>query len=132
VTRPPSRPAQALLIPSIMPQLLYSGYLIQRSSVQPYFLEFWYISFFRYSFTVLAVNEFEDGHFAPCANQLVGGDDYCPYGNGRVERSFVVTDVLSFDENAIPRFYYVMLGYLALLLFLTYYTLRYQARRKYG
>ena len=119
---PRARPARR------MAQIIFCGFLIQKDDVQPYFIEFWYMSFFRYGFTPLVANEFRYGSFDDC--RAAGAE--CPLGVGRVARSTVVTDVLGFDLDAIPRYDYIQLMYFGATLVVTYYAMRYQARKQYG
>ncbi|KAJ8599057.1 hypothetical protein CTAYLR_007595 [Chrysophaeum taylorii] len=67
--------AQQLLVPAIMPLLIFCGFLIQYDGVRFYFLELWYASFFRYAFTILVVNEFSRGKFKKCH---LSRHHYCP------------------------------------------------------
>ena len=89
------------------------------------------MSFFRYGFAPLVVNEFRRGAFEPC--DAPGA--HCPLGTEPVEmpRSEVLSqNVLDMPLEAVPRFAYIQLGYLGATLLVTYYAMRYQARRKYG
>ena len=123
--------AQAILIPAMMPMIIFCGFLLQRHDVQPYFIEFWYISFFRYGFAPLVVNEFRYGHFEQCDSPGA----HCPLGTEPIEmpRSEVLSkNVLNIPLEAVPRFAYIQLGYFGITLLVTYYSMRYQARKKYG
>ena len=41
-------------------------------------------------------------------------------------------NVLNIPLEAVPRFAYIQLGYFGITLLVTYYSMRYQARKKYG
>lgn len=149
--------AQQLLVPSIMPLIIFCGFLIQRDGVRPYFLELWYLSFFRYAFTILVVNEFSDGQFDPCktsANHFCPLNAYSKHNANsdprqsnvtsgipcdllpdiavRVDRKYVITKMMQFRTDAIPLYFYVLLVYAACISFAGYHLLKFQARRRYG
>mmetsp|Transcript_31094 Transcript_31094/g.71887 ORF Transcript_31094/g.71887 Transcript_31094/m.71887 type:complete len:605 (+) Transcript_31094:563-2377(+) len=122
--------AQSLLVPSLMPMIIFCGFLFNRNAVKDYFWEFWYISFFRYAFMPLIVNEFSHGTFDNC--ELAKGE-LCPLGYGKVDRSIVYSaQVLDIPESVLPDYLYISLGYLAFLIVVGYYFIRYQARKRYG
>jgi len=126
--------AQQLMIPCIMPLIIFCGFLLQYDGVQWFFLPLWYISFFRYAFTILVVNEFYQGTFDAC-HPLKG--DYCPLAaftplKSKVDRKLVITKILDFPMDAIPDYFFILLLYTVAISIIAYYTLRYQARRRYG
>jgi hypothetical protein len=41
--------------------------------------------------------------------------EYCPYGLGKVDRSYVVTGVLDFPMDAIPKFVYYIYIYVCII-----------------
>mmetsp|Transcript_21042 Transcript_21042/g.67805 ORF Transcript_21042/g.67805 Transcript_21042/m.67805 type:complete len:252 (+) Transcript_21042:1291-2046(+) len=139
--------AQQLLIPCIMPLIIFCGFLLQYDGVQIYFRPIWFASFFRYAFTILVVNEFKRGNFDNCDLTK----DFCPLaayegsrddsslgglggivGTSVVKRKFVITEILDFDQDAIPKYFYILIIYAACLATTAYYILRHQARRRYG
>lgn len=130
--------AQQLLVPSIMPLIIFCGFLLQWDGVRSYFLPLWYASFFRYAFTILVVNEFDSGEFDACATSE---NHFCPlnsYGGTltedgiKVDRKYVVSKILKFRSDAIPLYYYVLLIYALGISAAGYYLIRRQARRRYG
>mmetsp|Transcript_8764 Transcript_8764/g.15707 ORF Transcript_8764/g.15707 Transcript_8764/m.15707 type:complete len:165 (-) Transcript_8764:119-613(-) len=122
--------AQSMLVPSLMPMIIFCGFLFNRNAVKDYFWEFWYISFFRYAFMPLIVNEFKQGTFEDC--DMAKGE-LCPLGQGEVSRSIVYSSqVLDIPESVLPDYLYISLGYLCFLIITGYYFIRYQARKRYG
>ena len=98
--------------------------------LHPLFPKFWYISFFRYAFMPLIVNEFKHGTFEEC--DMAKGE-LCPLGQGRVPRSIIYSDqVLDIPESVLPDYLYISMGYLAFMIIAGYYSIRYQARKRYG
>ena len=182
--------AQQMLIPCIMPLIIFCGFLLQYDGVQIYFRPIWFASFFRYAFTILVVNEFSHGTFDKCdpsrdfcplasysdlphvtteqceellqqQQQLLPEEDDDAFGGGNfsfpnatddytilaassqdlgsmstsgilVDRKFVITEILDFDDDAIPKYFYILLIYAAGLATVAYYILRHQARKRYG
>ena len=78
----------------------------------------------------LIVNEFSHGTFDNC--ELAKGE-LCPLGYGKVDRSIVYSaQVLDIPESVLPDYPYISMGYLAFLIVVGYYFIRYQARKRYG
>lgn len=116
--------AQQLQVPLQMPLVIFSGFLIQYDSVRWYFKPLWFISFFRYAFTILVINEFQHGTFDYCE---ITPNHLCVVGQGYQPRKRVITDVLEFHMNAIPNFFYVLIGYGVAFSVLAYFVLKYKA-----
>jgi len=58
--------AQAMVAPSIIPLILFSGYVIPYDQIKDYFLWLYYASFFQYGFSALQINQFHDWDFNDC------------------------------------------------------------------
>ena len=91
--------ATLLLSPCALPPIMCAGYFFQKSeltkSVQLVLYPIWYISYIRYGFSILVVNEFRHGVFRVCND----GDNYCPYN------SYVHRPEDGVDHDVIPREY---------------------------
>ena len=64
--------ARGMILPTIVPLLIFSGYLIPRDRIPWYFTWMYYASFFQYSFGLLQVNELTNRTFTEdCPAQVV-------------------------------------------------------------
>mmetsp|Transcript_32796 Transcript_32796/g.81228 ORF Transcript_32796/g.81228 Transcript_32796/m.81228 type:complete len:677 (+) Transcript_32796:126-2156(+) len=61
-----TRDAQQVVLPTIVPLMLFSGYMIPYDSIPIYFKWLYHISFFQYSFAILRINQFVDITFDDC------------------------------------------------------------------
>ena len=125
--------AQALLTPSMMPLMLFCGFLIPFSEVKDYFKEFLYLSFFRYAFDALMAYEFRHGTFDYCDPS--NPNHYCSLGPYKERRNQVlrkeIYDIQQRSDPSDSLLYLVI--YFAVVLVVTYYTFKYKvARAKYG
>jgi len=83
------------LVPiAIVPFMIFSGYLLNTDKTPPYFIWIEYISFFRYAFRALTINEFKHIEFHCRDSELIGG--ICPVPNGTV-----ILEELNFDNDTI-------------------------------
>lgn len=86
--------------------LMFSGFLINDSSVPVWLIWLKHISFIRYAFTALAINEFKDAVFA-CEPDVVGQPKKaCLDGNEMLER-------LTFQNTTISNECYYLFALLA-------------------
>jgi len=71
------------LVPiAIVPFMIFSGYLLNTDKVPPYFIWIEYMSFFKYAFRALCINEFKHITFKCKDSELING--YCPVPDGTV------------------------------------------------
>eukprot|EP01118_Nematostelium_gracile_P014681 TRINITY_DN5780_c0_g1_i1.p1 TRINITY_DN5780_c0_g1~~TRINITY_DN5780_c0_g1_i1.p1 ORF type:complete len:650 (-),score=148.57 TRINITY_DN5780_c0_g1_i1:3-1952(-) len=109
--------ATALVPVAILPFVIFSGYFINSETVPDYFIWVEYISFLKYGFRAVAVNELRGLQLTCAEDEKIQGK--CPIPNGDAQ-----IDILGFD-GATPGvdlcivlgFYvgFVSLAYLALL-----------------
>jgi len=55
-----------LVMPTIMPTMLFSGFMVPFNRIPVYFKWIYYASFFQYGLGLLLINEFEDVVFSDC------------------------------------------------------------------
>ena len=68
--------ARTAILPTLVPLLIFSGYLIPLSRIKVYFKWCYYASFFQYSFAILQLNEFSGRTFdKDCPEELVEKGD---------------------------------------------------------
>eukprot|EP00965_Chrysotila_dentata_P251629 6210168-Pleurochrysis_carterae.AAC.4 len=60
--------AQSVIAPTLVPLLLFSGYLIPYAQIPVYFQWLYYVSFFQYAMAILEVNEFMGRSFDSCVS----------------------------------------------------------------
>ena len=60
--------ASSIVVPLLMPLILFSGFLIPFPSIQDqwWIVWFYYISFFQYSFKIMAISQFAHFNFTSC------------------------------------------------------------------
>ena len=104
--------------PAVVPPLMCAGYFFHKNdltkSIQHVVYPFWYLSYLRYTFYILVVNEFRNGQFQVC-----DGEDYCPFNNYVVHPEQGVShDVIAKEYLAIPQgtvlpfYYFILLGFI--------------------
>jgi len=117
--------------PAVVPPLMCAGYFFHKNDltkgVQTLIFPFWFLSYLRYTFYILVVNEFRDGTFEVC-----DGEDYCPFNNyvlhpeHGVDRDVVIKEYLAIPEGTIlPLYYLIMLGFIAGILLLLGLSIKY-------
>lgn len=65
--------AQAAIAPSMVPLLLFSGYMIPYAQIPSYFRWLYDISFFQYGLAILQINQFAGMNFTDCPPPLPAG-----------------------------------------------------------
>jgi len=156
------RQAQQKILPTIVPMLLFSGWVIPYDNI-PIFLKWVYwISMFQYSFAALKVNQFAGltfhdhrhvGEFqgpVPCLDVMKDGQPVCdmlglnttgptaflyavfPGGKEWTGDEYLKSQNLDPDDNPIWRNILILCGYLLVVLFPAYRVIKYKARQKTG
>ena len=59
--------APKIVMPLLMPLMLFSGFLIPYNRIPIFFQWLYYVSFFQYGLTIMTVNQFRDMVFTDCA-----------------------------------------------------------------
>jgi ABC-type multidrug transport system ATPase subunit len=85
----------AIVPPLIMPQLLFSGFMVRPDNIPIYFKPLYYISFFQYSFQILLVDQFHDFEFEQCTPGL----DFCPLGPGQKSGDVWIEVMMGYSEH---------------------------------
>ena len=126
-------PAAVKSVPAFLPinigSVIFAGFFFQKAfltkNAQKVTYPFWYISWYRYAFALLAVNEFEHGNFNSCD---IGEGDFCPYaghadflGQRHVPRKVVADDVLKINLAFTKNFHWLIM----LTFFVGFYILTY-------
>lgn len=88
--------AMGFMMPTLVPLLLFNGYMIPYSQIPIFFKPLYWISPFQYSFNILRINQFRELHFADdsCLNgqHLTDGALYCN-GNEYLENTGLTGDL---------------------------------------
>jgi hypothetical protein len=71
--------AQGMIIPILMPLMLFSGFFLPYDEIPVFFRWLYEISFLRYAFNVLKMNQWRDVTFSDCA---AGDDALCQVRSG--------------------------------------------------
>uniref|UniRef100_A0A6S8CV72 ABC transporter domain-containing protein n=1 Tax=Aureoumbra lagunensis TaxID=44058 RepID=A0A6S8CV72_9STRA len=123
-----SSPAKAVLavVPFYVPLLITSGYFFQKNDLskdaQYIVYPLWFMSFFRYAFSLLVASEFNDGTFRTC-DTTKGA--YCPFNSyvsdtsGPINKDVVLKDYLDIPIGTVyPGYYFILIGFICGFLFL--------------
>eukprot|EP00756_Hemistasia_phaeocysticola_P029706 Hpha_TRINITY_DN16247_c1_g1::TRINITY_DN16247_c1_g1_i1::g.15438::m.15438 len=154
------RQAQQKILPTIVPMLLFSGWVIPYHNI-PVFLKWVYwISMFQYAFAALKVNQFHGITFhdkqitggfntpVPCADIFKGNETVCAM-TGLPSTGLLIAKLpgvetqvtgdeylnsqnLNPDDNPIWRNVLILCAYLIVVLFPAYRVIKYKARQKSG
>lgn len=111
--------AQQKVIPTIIPLLLFCGYVIPYDSIPIYFRWMYYISFFQYSLGILTINQWKGFVFPDCPERTA----QCFHTGNQYLSS------INYTPDDVPNFYYILLGYLAISLLAAYALLAYKIQR---
>jgi ABC-type multidrug transport system ATPase subunit len=63
--------AQGMVMPILLPLLIFNGYMVPLSEIQPYFQWIYHASFLQYSMSTIIINEYKDTNFTDGT-----GDEY--------------------------------------------------------
>ena len=63
--------ASAMILPTLVPLMLFSGYILPYNSLKVYFKPFYFISFFQWALNLLQKNQFSGYIFADCERREV-------------------------------------------------------------
>jgi len=74
--------------------MIFSGFLLNTNKTPDYFIWIEYMSFFKYAFRALVINEFKHITFHCRASELING--VCPIPNGTV-----ILKELNFDKDTV-------------------------------
>ena len=69
----------SLVSPILMPLIIFSGYLITKDFIKPWFIWIYYISFFQYAFNILVSSQFERLEFDCCCTNTSATECYCDF-----------------------------------------------------
>jgi len=108
--------AQSKLLPTIVPMLLFSGYVIPYADIPVFFRWIYYVSIFQWAFTILRINQFHDLDFADGGT----GDMYLD-----------MVDCSAADHPLAPMFG-ILAAYAVGTILVSYAVVRIQAVRKTG
>ena len=94
--------ARAAVVPTLVPLLIFSGYLIPYKSIPVYFKWAYYASFFQYCFGLLQVNELAGREYhEDCPMQIAGEELYESLRSRILSDPSVPTNVSAwFDAHA--------------------------------
>lgn len=115
----------AVVPPLIMPQLIFSGFMIRPGAIPVYFKWLYHISFFQYSFQIIMVDQFHNFTFAPC-----NPGDFCPLGLGEQSGDIWIKEMFGYDtgSKAITQCWLILAAMLIVLFVLGYWVTKVKAR----
>ena len=114
----PNQTIATLMVPPVtLPPLMCAGYFFHKNdlskTIQHIIYPVWYLSYMRYAFYILVVNEFRGGTFEVC-----DGDDYCPFNNyvnhpeDGVDHDVIAREYLAIPQGTVlPYFFIVIAGF---------------------
>ena len=119
--------AQGLVIPILMPLMLFSGFFLPYNDIPIYFRWLYEISFLRYAFNILKINQWADVNFSDCDDSSVMST-VCPfacYVDGEAYLDGTKASSISMANN-----FFILLGILAVMLTLSFVIMRRAIMRK--
>jgi len=112
------------LVPvTIIPMSIFSGFFLNNHNVPPYFIWVEYLSFIKYAFQGLFLNEFSDITFNCKGHELPDGVS-CPIPNGQYLIKQYEMDTLNIWECMV-----ILIGMLAFLKIVGYISLLYKMKK---
>ncbi len=118
--------AQGLVIPILMPLMLFSGFFVPYNEIPVFFRWLYEISFLRYAFNILKMNQWEGLNFDDC--DASSADDVCPmtcYADGDEYLEDTNASTLSKEDN-----FAILLGIMAVMVSLSFFIMRYAIIKK--
>lgn len=97
----------AVVPPAIMPQLIFSGFMVRPANIPIYFKWLYYVSFFQYSFRILLTDQFKGFEFDNC-----NFGEFCPLGFGIQQGDVWIEGNLGYSltDDAIRQCWFILLG----------------------
>jgi ABC-type multidrug transport system permease subunit len=89
--------AQQVVMPTIVPLMLFSGYVIPYKQIQFYFKWLYYISFFQYALSIAEINQFRGQTFSDCSSSTSGDSSCYETGEQYLEDQNIQTTQLGRD-----------------------------------
>eukprot|EP00929_Paragymnodinium_shiwhaense_P121717 TRINITY_DN9406_c0_g1_i1.p1 TRINITY_DN9406_c0_g1~~TRINITY_DN9406_c0_g1_i1.p1 ORF type:complete len:619 (+),score=132.95 TRINITY_DN9406_c0_g1_i1:56-1912(+) len=126
--------AQSMLLPTIVPLILFCGYVIPRDDIPDIFRWVYYIDIFQFSFTILRLNQFDGWVFSDCpAFGTPGSFCMCMTEGARCTgNDFLITQDLDPATHHIGEYFGYMLLVLLVLLLPSFLIVRWKANQKTG
>ena len=112
--------AQGLVIPILMPLMLFSGFFLPYNDIPIYFRWLYDVSFLRYAFNILKINQWAGVNFSDCDDS--SADNECPrtcYVDGEDYLDGTNASSISMANN-----FFILLGILAGMLILSFVVMR--------
>ena len=113
--------AQGFVIPILMPLMLFSGFFLPYNDIPIYFKWLYDISFLRYAFNILKINQWADVNFSDCDDTSTSSS-VCPftcYVDGEAYLDETNASTISMANN-----FFILLGILAGMLILSFVIMR--------
>ncbi|MES1915011.1 MAG: hypothetical protein MHM6MM_007016 [Cercozoa sp. M6MM] len=107
---------------SVIPLMLFSGFLVNLDSITPVLSWIQWISVFKYIFEALMLNEFEDAAFMCTQSQIVS--EMCPITNGNQ-----VLQMRGLSPDNVVRDFAVSIGMVVFFWTAAFLCLRFKTKR---
>lgn len=118
----------AVVPPIIMPQFLFSGFMVRPVNIPIYFKPLYYISFLQYSFQLLLVDQMQDLEFKYCRKDAITGE-ICPLGEGQRSGNIWIELEMGYDSHGSSICWLVLGIMIVVLLLLGYLAAKLKASR---
>jgi ABC-type multidrug transport system permease subunit len=115
----------AVVPPIIMPQLLFSGFMVRPENIPIYFKPLYYISFLQYSFQIILVDQFTDLWFDDC-NPFV---TLCVLGGGVKSGDVWIDKMMGYDNHGSGVCWLILFSMILVLLLFGYVAAKSKAAR---
>jgi len=123
VIAPDPQTAVALVPMVILPMMLFNGFTITVISCPDYFIWMIYISFLRWAFQILVLNEFKGQEFTCDEDQEINGQ--C-----RLDSGDTLLANFGLDDQTIGDCFGALIAFYVAVKLLSYIALRFRARQK--
>lgn len=126
--------AQGMLLPAIVPMILFCGYVIPRGDIPVFFQWFYYIDVFQFAFSILRMNQFDGLVFEDCPPLgtpgafcfCLGPDSVC------TGVDFLRTQSLDPADHSVAMYFLYMAIIWAAVLLPSFAAVRWKANQKNG
>jgi hypothetical protein len=117
--------AQQTVMPTIVPLMLFSGYVIPYNQIPGYFKWLYYTSFFQYALSIAEINEFRGLTFSDCSQAVLGGNETvtCALGCYQTGEQYLEDQHINTDD--LGRNFLILWSMFAGLSVTGYYIMRY-------
>jgi len=111
--------AQQAVMPTVIPLLLFGGYVIPYNKIPIYFKWLYWLSYFQYAYSIFSINQFYDVKFTDCDHSIISE---CPVACFESGEQYLDTVNNKFSD--LPRDFAAVAGFYALFVMVGYYIMK--------